>query len=114
MDVGQPEVADQPGVTQLCEGAETLRERIPARSLHDPQIHHVEVVAAEAAEVLFDLASQLGSGGCLVEAGRGVIAGPDLGRDDEVVRVWRERSADQIGRVTDRAGSDVEGAARER
>ena len=76
------------------------------------QVHHVEVVAAELAQVLLDLAAQLVGPGPGPPLPRRVAARPDLGRDDQVVRVGRERGVDQlVGRAqrgeVERGGVDV-------
>jgi hypothetical protein len=55
-DAGDAELPDQPGVAQVGQGGEPLGQRILA--LH-PQVDHVEMVAAELAQVLLDLAAQL-------------------------------------------------------
>ena len=49
-------MADQPGVAQVGQRAEVLGDRALAEGA---QVHHVEVVAAELAQVLLDLAAQL-------------------------------------------------------
>ena len=78
----------------------------------DAQVHHVEVVAAELAQVLLDLAAQLLRGGLRQPLARRVAARPDLGGDDEVVRVRGERPVDQLvggaqRREVERGGVDV-------
>src|SRR3984957_15298924 len=65
-DVGDAQVADQAGVAELGQRAEALGDGLLVRPA--AQVHHVEVVAAELAQVLLDLAAQL------VGAGRGPFA----------------------------------------
>ena len=78
----------------------------------DAQVDDVEVVEAELADVLLDLAAQLlGPGRRQPVAGR-VAAGADLGGDHEVVGVGREGRVDQlVGRAqlgeVERGGVDV-------
>ena len=50
-------MADEPGVAQLGQRAEVLGDRVGAA--RRAQVDHVEVVAAELAQVLLDLAAQL-------------------------------------------------------
>ncbi len=58
--VGQPQVADQPGVAEVGQRAEVVGDRARrCAARRDAQVHHVEVVAAELAQVLLDLAAQL-------------------------------------------------------
>src|SRR4051794_9722133 len=109
-DAGQAEVPDESGIAELRESAETLGDRVLAGPSHDPEIHHVEVVAAEPAQILLDLAAQLSWGGRLVEAGRGINARSHLGGDDQVLRVRRERFPDQLGGIASGAGPDVQSA----
>ena len=59
------------------------------------QVDHVEVVAAELAQVLLDLARAAGPVGPGRRPGR---SGPDLRGDDQVVRVRRQRPPDQLVR----------------
>lgn len=60
VDVGDAQVADEPGVAQVGRCAETLGDRIGSE---DAQVHHVEVVTAELTQVLLGLAAQLLRGG---------------------------------------------------
>ena len=87
---GQAQMADQPGVAQLGQRAEVLGDRVRCRT--DAQVHHVEVVAAELAQVLLDLAAQLFRPGPGQPLPRRVAARPDLGGDDQVVGVGGERA----------------------
>ena len=59
-DAGDAQLADQPGVAQLGQRAEMLGDRIGGVGA---EVHQVEVVAAELAQVLLDLAAQLPGGG---------------------------------------------------
>ncbi len=93
LHVGQAEVADEPGLAQLGQGAEALGDRIGP---DDAQVHHVEVVAAELAQVLLDLAAQLLRGGVRQPLPGRASAGADLGGDDEVVRVRCQSLVDQL------------------
>ena len=54
-------MADQARVAQFGQRAEVVGDRVLARC--DAQVDHVEVVAAELAQVLLDLAAQLTRGG---------------------------------------------------
>jgi len=49
------------------------------------QVDHVEVVAAELAQVLLDLAAELVRPGQRQPGAGGIPAGADLGDDDQVV-----------------------------
>src|SRR5581483_10765731 len=101
------EVTDEALVAQFGEGGEVSGDRAGAAAGRDAQVDDVEVVAAERAEVLLDLAAQLGGGGPVPLAGR-VPAGPDLGGDHQVVRVRRQGPPDQlVGREVERGGVDV-------
>jgi hypothetical protein len=91
---GNPEVANQAGFAELGEGAEVLGERGHAR--HDAQVHHAEMVAAELAQVLLDLAAELSGRGPGSPLARRVAGRADLGDDDQVVRIRRERRVDQL------------------
>ena len=100
---------DQPFVAQLGQHAEVLGERIVA--VH-PQVHHVEVVAAELAQVLLDLAAQLVRRGERQPLAGRVATRPHLGHDDQLVGVRRQRGVDQlVGRPgrgeVERGGVDV-------
>ena len=59
-------------------------------------VHHVQVISAELAQVLLDLAAELVRPGRGQPLARRVPARPDLGDDDQVVRVWRQRRVDQL------------------
>ena len=67
-------MADQPGVAQPGQRAEVRSEWRPAR----PQVDHVEVVAAELAQVLLDLAAQLLGRGRSAQPPDGSRPGPTL------------------------------------
>lgn len=70
---------DQPGVAQFGQRTDVLGER---RGAERAEVHHVEVVTAEGAQVLLDLAAQLfGARPGQPRTGR-VAAGTDLGDDD--------------------------------
>lgn len=86
-------MADEPGLAQVGQCAEALGDRIVA---DDAQVDHVEVVAAELAQVLLDLAAQLSRGGMGEPLARRVPAGSDLGGDDEVVRVGGQGPVDEF------------------
>lgn len=92
-DVGDAQVADEPGVAQSGQCAETFGDRIGS---DDAQVHHVEVVTAELAQVLLDLAAQLLRGGMGQPFTRRVPARPDLGGDDEIIRVGGQSLVDQF------------------
>lgn len=47
-------MADEPGVAELGQCAEALGDRIRS---DDAQVHHIEVIPAELAQVLLDLAA---------------------------------------------------------
>jgi hypothetical protein len=50
-------VADQPGVAERSQRGEVLADRLADRQ--GPQVHQVEVIAAQLAQVLLDLAAEL-------------------------------------------------------
>jgi len=72
-DAGDTQLADQPGVAQLGQRAEMLGDRIGGVGA---EIHQIEVIAAELAQVLLDLAAQLPGGGP-GQPRTGRIAAPD-------------------------------------
>ena len=102
-------MADQPGVAQVGQRAEVLGDRVqPGQA----QVHHVEMVAAELAQVLLDLAAQLVRGGLGQPVAGRIPARADLGGDDQVVGVGGQRAVDQlVGRAqrgeVERGGVDV-------
>ena len=75
---------DEPGIAQLRQRAEMVRER--CRALLVAPVHHVQVIAAELAQVLLDLPPQLRGRGRGHPLARRIPAGPDLGHDDQVIR----------------------------
>lgn len=110
-DVGQAEVADETGVAQGGQGGEVPGDRAGPVAGRDAEVDHVQVVAAQPAQVLLDLAAELPGGGPGPLAGRGA-ARPDLGGDDQIVRVGGERPADQlvgggVPREAEGGGADV-------
>ena len=80
--VGDAQVPDQ--------HAEMLGDRARRPPLRQPQVDHVEMVPAELAQVLLDLAAQLPWRGPQPLTRR-IAAWPDLARDDQIVRVRRQR-----------------------
>lgn len=103
-DVGDREVPDQPRVAQFGQRAEVLGDRVLP---HTAQVHHVEVVAAKLAQVLLDMAAQVLGPGRGAPLPRVVAERPDLGGDDQLVRVRGERAVDQFVRGAQRR--EVEG-----
>ena len=111
-DVRHPELTDQPGVAQVRERAEPVGDRVRAGLLHDPQVDHVETVDAELPQVRLHLRPQLGRGRRMVETTVRVLARPDLGGDDQTLRVRRQRLTDQLVRVPHRPVADPQRPAR--
>ena len=73
LDVGEAQVADESGLAQVGQCAEVLGDGVRA---DDAQVHHVEVVAAELAQVLLDLAAQLAGAWPGSHSPEGSRAGP--------------------------------------
>lgn len=71
--VGEAEMPDQPRFTQLRQGREVLGDRVEAVLT---QIHQIEVIAAERAQVRLHLGPQL------VGSGQPVLGRADLRRND--------------------------------
>lgn len=92
-NVGQAEMPDETGVAQFGQRAEVLRDRVQSVLA---QVHHIQMVTAELAQVLLDLPAQLVRPGQRQPFPRGVAARPDLGRDDQVIGVRRQRTIDQL------------------
>lgn len=89
---------DQPSVAQLSEGAEMLGHRLHV--LLATEVDHIEVISAELAEVLLDLAAKVIGPSRGPQLAGPIPARPNLGDDDQVVRVRRQRRIDQlIGRA---------------
>jgi hypothetical protein len=91
-------VADQPLLLQLGERPEGLGERARLRPVEtaEPQVDHVERVEPEAAQVAVHLLAQLLGAAGRRPAALLVAAGADLGDEVQVVRVRRERLADDL------------------
>ena len=92
---------DQPLLAQGGQGGVLLGAAAVARPAQ-PQVDQVEMVAAEPAQVLLDLRAQLRRAACPA-----LLARADLGRDQQIVRVRRQRRADQLGGVAPLAGADL-------
>ena len=114
-DVRDAEFADQALLSQFGQRAEAVGERTgPAFQAHaDPEVDHVEVVAAELAQVFLDLPAQL-LRACRIRkpVSGGVPSGADLCGDDQVVHIGRQRGVDQLVRrawavKVERGGVDV-------
>ena len=108
-DVGEAQVADQAGVAQVGERAEVLGDRAAAQPVR-AQVHHVEVVAAELAQVLLDLRRAAAPGG------RRGQPPPDGSRPGPtLVTMTRSSgygaSAAVISSVAERGRADAQGAA---
>jgi hypothetical protein len=108
-DAGDAEVPDEPGVAKFGQCAEVLGDGVGGLPA---EVDEVEVITAELAQVLLDLAAQLrGRGGFLPLPGS-VAGRADLGRDDQIVGVGRQCAVDQLIRGTqrrevERGGVDV-------
>jgi hypothetical protein len=107
--IGNAQVPDEPGLAQPGQHTEVLGYRTLAGAA---QVHHIEVVEAELAQVLLHLPAQLVGRRPGQPLTRRAPAGADLGGDDQVVRVRRQRPVDQLvrraqRREVERGGVDV-------
>jgi len=109
LDAGDTQVSDQPGITEVSQGAEVVGNRvIPAPA----QVDDVEVIAAELPQVLLDLAAQLLGRGHGQPLPRRIPSRSDLGHDDQVIWIRCQRAVDQfVGgaqrREVERGGVDM-------
>ena len=97
----EPEVPDQPLGLQRGQLGELLRERagyrrVPVVAAADPQVDRVEGVDPEPLEVVVDLLAEVGRGPREHPAAGLVAHRADLGDDEQVIRVRRERLADDL------------------
>ena len=97
----EPEVPDQPLGPQRGQLRELLRERarhrrVPVVPAADPQVDGVEGVDPEPLQVVVHLLAQVGRGPREHPAAGGVAHRADLGDDAQVIRVRRERLADDL------------------
>ncbi|EAU69609.1 hypothetical protein STIAU_2984 [Stigmatella aurantiaca DW4/3-1] len=119
-DVAQADVAHQPLLLEPGQHREWRLDGALCGSMsaeHEAQVHHVEGLQAQVAQVVVDRLSQL-LGGEGREPGA-ILAPPgaDLGDDDEIAGIGRERFADQPVRDVRAvvvAGVDVVDPARDR
>jgi len=93
--VGEAQVPDQPGLTQLRQDREMLGDRLEAMLT---QIHQIEVIAAERAQVRLDLAPQL------VRPRQPILGRADLRGNDQVLRVRPQCFPDHFVRPVQRRG----------
>ena len=101
VDHREPEVPDQPLGPQRGQLRELLRERarhrrVPVVPAADPQVDGVEGVDPEPLQVVVHLLAQVGRGAREHPAAGGVAHRADLGDDAQVIRVRRERLADDL------------------
>lgn len=89
-DVGQAQVPDQPRVAQFGQLPEVLGHRLQVVLA---QVDHVEMVAAELAQVLLDLAAQFVGAG---HRPAGFRLRADLGGNDQAGRVRVQRLLDEV------------------
>jgi hypothetical protein len=88
-------MSNEPGVAQPCQHTEMFGDRSGAEGA---KVDHVEVVSAQLADVLLNLNAELLGRRPRQPLTRGVTPGSDFGGDDEVNRIRRQSSIDQLVR----------------